>query len=175
MVIPSFLSDLDPSKRAQFATAARLISSLVTESIVPAFFHPISHADAAGFAFVLTSEQLSRNWRVVDNFLCIVPLHHSPILKDDEHAPLGKKISLLDPLDMMPLVFAFGTNLGYEVKLIIQILVPLTFSYRKPTKVSYLVYWLSSNLALACDSIGMSSTGRMTLSSYGVNLPGALI
>lgn len=116
--MPSFLSDLDPSKRAQFATTARLISCLVTESLVPAFYRPISHADAAGFAFVLTSnsERLPCDWRVIDNFLCIIPLHHPPILKDDEQAPLGKKITLLDPMDMIPLVFTFGTNSGYEVK-----------------------------------------------------------
>jgi hypothetical protein len=102
---------LNPIERAQFATTARLISCLVTESLVPAFYWPISHTDAAGFAVILTAEE-SADVGLVDRVLCIIPLHHPPIFKDEEPTFLGKKIGLLDPLDMVPVTFVVGTKLS---------------------------------------------------------------
>jgi len=126
-------------ERAQFATTARLISSLVIESLVAAFYLPISHNDksATGFAVILTTEE-SAHVDIVDNILCIIPLHHPPIFKDEESISLGKKIGLLDPLDMIPMSFVMGRKSVSEVGFLYiielwQMLIRLTssFNYRK--------------------------------------------
>src|SRR6266511_3717221 len=104
------LFDLNPLERAQFATAARLLSCLVTESLVPAFYQPICSPETAGFAIILTGENSLEAKLNTDHILCIVPLHHPPIFKDEERGSVGKTIGLLDPLDMIPLAFVIGSN-----------------------------------------------------------------
>jgi len=42
-----------PVERAQFATTARLLSCLVTESLVHAFYQPVKALEVAGFAIIL--------------------------------------------------------------------------------------------------------------------------
>lgn len=104
-------SDLDPLERARFATAARLLSCLVTESLVPAIYQPICSPKTAGFTIILTGENSLLEAKLnPDHILCIVPLHHPPILKGEECGSLGKAIGLLDPLDMIPLVFVIDSN-----------------------------------------------------------------
>jgi len=104
------LPDLNPLERAQFATAARLLSCLVTESLVPAFYQPICSKNTAGFTIILTGENSSQAKLNPDHILCIVPLHHPPIFKGEECGSLGKPIGLLDPMDMLPLVFVIDSN-----------------------------------------------------------------
>jgi len=95
------ISDLsDPLERAQFATTARLLSCLVTESLVPAFYQPLRDTDATGFAVILKGyDLLSKPNLDPGDLLAIVPLRHPPIFKDG-HNYLGKEIGLLDPVDL---------------------------------------------------------------------------
>jgi hypothetical protein len=112
------LSNLDPFKRAQFATIARLISCLVTESLLPALYWPVSHTNATGFAVILTPDSEVESGRngLIGKILCIIPLHHPPIFKNEGHIDLGEEISLLDPLDMIPLAFTVGMKSGPEAR-----------------------------------------------------------
>jgi len=87
-------------ERAAFATTARLLSCLVTESLVRAIFVPCRWADCEG------------------DVLAIILLINVPVIKFDSNDPRGKEIGLLDPLDMFPLVLAAsgdGDVLGKEV------------------------------------------------------------
>jgi len=114
MVVPKHLSDLQPLERARFATIARLLSCLITESLVPAFYKPLESKDISGIAIALRSETLlDLKAFSADDILAIIPLHYPPVFKPDGHTPLGRAIGLLDPLDMMPIVFE--TGLGYPI------------------------------------------------------------
>ena len=105
MLLGNILDLSDPLERAQFATTARLLSCLVTESLIPAFYQPLGNTDATGFAVILKGyDLLSKPNLDPDDLLAIVPLRHPPIFKDG-HNYLGKEIGLLDPLDMAPVAF----------------------------------------------------------------------
>lgn len=97
-------------ERAEFATVARILSCLVTESLVSAFYLPLeeSESNVAGFAVALTHKTSSDDSLFESNhILAIVPLHHDPVFEPNGvlDVEIGKRIGLLDPLDMVPLVF----------------------------------------------------------------------
>ena len=103
---------LPPPERAVFATNSRLLSRLVTESLVRAFYIPVNGAGVKGVCVVLSgqasaSSPVSRSAYAASDILAIVPLRHVPILKgeSDVDDPLGREIGLLDPFDMLPFVF----------------------------------------------------------------------
>ncbi|KAG6837247.1 hypothetical protein H0H93_012642 [Arthromyces matolae] len=104
------LAHLTPSDRAIFATNARLVSCLVTESLLKALYIPIYGFDITGVAVVLLSESndTQTSYKTKD-ILTIVALHNVPLL----HEPTGassQEISLLDPLDMLPIIFEVSTE-----------------------------------------------------------------
>ncbi|KAF8593335.1 hypothetical protein BDV93DRAFT_612275 [Ceratobasidium sp. AG-I] len=102
------LSALDPKERAVFATNARLISCLVTESLLRALYLPLSGFEVPGICVVLqnnVSACLPLGPYKSDDILAIVPLRQVPLLRHDSTGKRAKDISLLDPLDMMPIVF----------------------------------------------------------------------
>ncbi|KAF8071691.1 IucC family-domain-containing protein [Lyophyllum atratum] len=107
------LAGLNPSDRALFATNARLISCLVTESLLRALYIPISGFETTGICVVLqnnvSSEALQRPYESKD-ILAIVPLRHVPLFHHDRTDMQEKEISLLDPLDMMPMVFEIDSD-----------------------------------------------------------------
>lgn len=102
------LRDLPPPERAAFATSARLISCLVTESLIRALYFPLQGFEATGFCVLLSGSAASsvitdRPYNRED-ILGVVPLRYIPVFKHDASDPRGKEIGLLDPLDMVPLV-----------------------------------------------------------------------
>ncbi|CAA7267093.1 unnamed protein product [Cyclocybe aegerita] len=97
--------DLKPFERAKFATSARLLSCLVTESIVRAFYQPLDVPGLSGFVTIFTGDIRNDSTFNGEDVLAIVPLHHPPVFKHDGVAVLGQEIGLLDPLDMVPVVF----------------------------------------------------------------------
>jgi len=103
------------AERAAFATSARLLSCLVTESLVPAVFIPLRWSDCVGIGVVLKPPastarvQASRSYSQED-VLSIVLLRHVPIFKVDSSDPRGKEIGLLDPLDMFPLLLRISLD-----------------------------------------------------------------
>lgn len=103
------MTALSPANRAAFATTARLISCLVTESLARALYFPIRGFEATGFAVILSGDVSSRPPSEqpygVNDVLAIIPLLHVPVFKHDGTDFRGKEIGLIDPLDMLPLVF----------------------------------------------------------------------
>lgn len=98
-------SCLEPSKRASFAAAARLLSCLVTESLLKAFFVASNSKtkNLKGIAIVLNSDAVGLSmgpgpFRTEEVF-AVIPLRHIPFLKE------RNIINLLDPLDMLPYVY----------------------------------------------------------------------
>jgi hypothetical protein len=111
MPVPTHPVEFRSVEKAQFATTARLLSCLVTESLVYAFYQPVKTPEAAGFAIILNAELPSypeRSTIQADDILAIVALHHPPVFKPDGVDFYGKEIGLLDPLDMIPLVLETG-------------------------------------------------------------------
>lgn len=105
------LSTLNPGDRAAFSTSIRLLSCLVTESLVDALFFPLKSNGIVGFAAIQFQKQSNQAGDIADatNTLAVVPLSHVPILR----RPTSKgqdgvrTIGLLDPLDAAPLVYVF--------------------------------------------------------------------
>jgi hypothetical protein len=112
------------AERASFATIARLLSCLVTESLLHAIFVPLQWSGCVGIGVVLKKVPApthSHNYKQED-VLAIMLLRHVPVLrtgqgrtyqsnnmksadsKSSDDDPRGKEIGLLDPLDMFPLV-----------------------------------------------------------------------
>jgi hypothetical protein len=98
----------EPKERANFATAARLLSCLVSESLVHAIYRPLhrTNLNVAGFATIFKGGvSLENSAFEADNILAVVPLHHAPIFKHDVDYRHGHQIGLLNPLDMMFAVY----------------------------------------------------------------------
>ncbi len=101
---------LPPADRAALASTVRLLSCLVTESVVRALYFPLEGFEATGFATVLKPEvPLNRAYTAAD-ILAVIPLRHLPVFKHDGQDDRAKEIGLLDPLDMMPLVLELSTT-----------------------------------------------------------------
>jgi hypothetical protein len=103
---------LSSAERAVFATTARLLSCLVTESLVRATFIPLpwSDPDGVGVGAVLNARISSIPALDCKDYskkgvLAIVALKHVPKFRHGASDPREKEIGLLDPLDMFPLVF----------------------------------------------------------------------
>jgi hypothetical protein len=95
-----------PKEHANFATAARLLSCLVSESLVPAIYRPLHRSKVAGFATIFKGGvSLENSAFDADDILAVVPLHHAPIFKHDGDHRHGHQIALLNPLDMMFAVY----------------------------------------------------------------------
>lgn len=113
-LIMTLLSPLQLSSgdRAAFATSVRLISCLVTESLVDAIFYPLNAHGLAGFAAIQFTGKVAGGLRSSGNNLAIVPLLHAPIFRRQTHASAlpGPIIGLLDPLDVAPLILVFGDS-----------------------------------------------------------------
>jgi hypothetical protein len=104
------LDDID-FQHATFATLSRLLSCLVTESLVKALLVPAPdhpdvrlHPEAKWYAMCLTSSGATSN--VVGaspdlhDVLAVVPLAHAPVRKPNSSMKEWE-IGLLDPLDMV--------------------------------------------------------------------------
>lgn len=96
---------LSPKHNAQFAVVSRLLSCLVTEGIVLAYYIPISELGKTNGAMVVLSPAIpSHPDRTIrpDDVLAIVLLRHSPVLLDNIPTCYGRRVGLVDPLDMVP-------------------------------------------------------------------------
>lgn len=116
--MPSFPKNLATAQRAVFATTSRLLSCLVTESLVRALYFPLDGFEATGFA-VLLSGDISAKEPPTEAYaalhiLAIIPLRHMPVFKHNPTDRRGQEIGLLDPLDMMPLVLEVTETPGYD-------------------------------------------------------------
>lgn len=110
MPVPTRPLESKNHERAQFATTSRLLSCLVTESLARAFYQPLKDIpNVNGYGIILQGDIPAEvSLLHADSILAIVPLHHPPIFKADGVDFLGKEIGLLDPLDMIPMIFETG-------------------------------------------------------------------
>jgi len=135
------LAHLSPGDRATFVTSARLLSCLVTESLLRALYIPICGFEANGMCVILNSNISSEELPLTqpyasEDIFAIVPLYGVPVFKHDSTDPRAKEIGLLDPLDMMPLVFEVdprGTEHIIDIEVLLSIKTFLPISYVKIT------------------------------------------
>ncbi|KAF5345677.1 hypothetical protein D9758_013059 [Tetrapyrgos nigripes] len=102
---------LTPNERAAFAVSSRLLSCFVTESLLPAYYIPVKGQSTAcaGLLVILppgkeTSQGNLTIFMLADIF-AIVPLHHPPVNKGDDKENIYSRVSLVDPLDMLPQIY----------------------------------------------------------------------
>ncbi|KAK0235809.1 IucC family-domain-containing protein [Armillaria nabsnona] len=102
---------------AVFAVSSRLVSCLVTESLLRAFYVPLRvHGDrATGLLVVLSTTSLSEQSvikRVLQSrdIFAIVPLRNTPVLSNVEADKHGRSVGLVDPLDMLPEIYELTQN-----------------------------------------------------------------
>ncbi|KAF8207122.1 IucC family-domain-containing protein [Mycena galopus ATCC 62051] len=107
--------ELPPADRAAFGTAARMLSCLVTESLARGIYLKLGDGlEATGICVVLLADISSTappdiaTAYIPSNVLAVIPLRHTPVFKHDSSDPRGQEIGLLDPMDMLPLVFEFS-------------------------------------------------------------------
>ena len=110
------LAHLAPPQRAEFAVASRLFSCLVTESLLRALYFPLSDVSATGFALILlhgpsaeAAEFRASDIQLADVF-ALIPLQGIPILNYEEDETTIREISLLDPLDLVPLPLVISNH-----------------------------------------------------------------
>ena len=96
-------------ERAYFAVTSRLLACLVTESLLDGIYIPINSSEARGFCAILSTQDHAKSDRdhsSPPHILATIPLYHEPVLK----VPVGcegyGKIGLIDPMDMLPTVYA---------------------------------------------------------------------
>jgi hypothetical protein len=99
---------LTPKDHAAFAVASRLLSCLVTEQVLLAFHIP-SHelGKTAGVMAVLSPKFVSNPERIIkaDDLFALVLLHHPPVFLNGVETSAGRRIGLVDPLDMLPEIY----------------------------------------------------------------------
>jgi hypothetical protein len=123
----SSLLSLSCADRAAFAVTSRLLSCLITESLLKALFVPIHSEKAVGACVVLSNQAsaagvpLQKPYRPADIFV-IVPLRALPVIKPSSNASLGKEIGLIDPLDMLPWIYEVREDLNPNPALKVEIL-----------------------------------------------------
>lgn len=102
---PTVVCRLPSAEKAAFAVASRLLSSIVTEGLLPAVYVPLDDSSMApGVCVILAGNRTLGPLRAIDVY-AIVPLHHQPLLKPREATTaLGRPVWLLDPFDMLPCV-----------------------------------------------------------------------
>lgn len=110
--MPSIASTytITASESAAFAVSSRLISCLVTEGLLRAFYVPLPHnhpTSTEGAIIVLapgrSSDQSARLH--TDEIFAIVHVHHAPVLAKGPKHKHGFPVALVDPLDMLPEIY----------------------------------------------------------------------
>ena len=116
----SLSSHLQPSEMAAFSVTSRLLASIVTESLLDAYYIPILSEETRGICLLLSTHVMEED-PIPPGSLCpadvfaIVPLHQEPVCSGTPTRH-GKPIWLLDPLDMIPSVFELSTQEAGLVK-----------------------------------------------------------
>jgi hypothetical protein len=116
----SLSSRLQPSEMAAFSVTSRLLASIVTESLLDAYYIPIFSEEARGICILLSTHVMEEH-PIPTGSLCpadvfaILPLHQEPVCSGTPTRH-GKPIWLLDPLDMIPSIFEASTREAELVK-----------------------------------------------------------
>lgn len=107
------LRSLSPSERAAFAVSSRLLSCLVTESLLKAIFVPSNSnttTEICGTCVILSRKAsksdvpVGRPYHPSDIFL-LVSLHSPPVVKPSVGPTKASEVGLVDPSDMLPWIY----------------------------------------------------------------------
>ncbi|RCH99628.1 hypothetical protein CU097_013512 [Rhizopus azygosporus] len=117
--MPVASSEYQNERYASFATTSRLITCLVSESLVPVYFIPIKSIDdcdpSIGLCLLLratsTEQEVETPKKVtIQDILTVVPLRGLPILNKQDVAVWNgvtcPRIELVDNLDMLPHIYS---------------------------------------------------------------------
>ncbi len=116
----SLSSRLQPSEMAAFSVTSRLLASIVTESLLDAYYIPILSEETRGICILLSTRVIEEHPTSAGS-LCpadvfaIIPLHQEPVCSGTPTRHV-KPIWLLDPLDMIPSIFELSTREAGLVK-----------------------------------------------------------
>jgi hypothetical protein len=116
----SLSSRLQPSEMAAFSVTSRLLASIVTESLLDAYYIPMLSEETHGIFILLSTHEMEEH-PILTGSLCpadvfaIIPLHQEPVCSGTPTRH-GKPIWLLDPLDMIPSIFELSTREAELVK-----------------------------------------------------------
>jgi len=116
----SLSSRLQPSEMAAFSVTSRLLASLVTESLLHAYYIPILSEEVRGICIILSTHE---EHPIPTQSLCpadvfaILPLHQEPVCSGTPTRH-GRPVWLLDPLDMIPSIFELSTQEAELVKFV---------------------------------------------------------
>lgn len=96
-----------PQESAAFQVTSRLLSRLVIEDLVYAFYIPNKTQQSTGLCVILSaplpvdpSKKLNK-----EDVLATVPTRGVPVLNREGTGPYGKQVISLDPHDMVHVVF----------------------------------------------------------------------
>ncbi|KAL0579987.1 hypothetical protein V5O48_001990 [Marasmius crinis-equi] len=110
-----------PYRRALFAVSSRLISCLVTESLLPAYYLPVDagriNSGVTGVMVVLSTRLATEQPKGVpalksEDVFAIIPLRSAPVLKNGTRHRHGYPIQLIDPLDIHPGIYELEDATG---------------------------------------------------------------
>ena len=105
---------LSPRDNASFAVSSRLLSCFVTEGILLAYYIPTPETRSiAGTIIILSPSISSHPERTIaaKDVYCLVSLRNTPVLLDGPSTKYGRRVGLVDPLDMLPGVVELISNL----------------------------------------------------------------
>jgi hypothetical protein len=116
----SLFSRLQPSEMAAFSVTSRLLASIVTESLLDAYYIPILSEEIRGICILLSTHVVEENPIPTGSLgpadvFAILPLHQEPVCSGTPTGH-GKSVWLLDPLDMIPSIFELSTRGAELVK-----------------------------------------------------------
>ncbi|KAF8633234.1 hypothetical protein AX15_001463 [Amanita polypyramis BW_CC] len=103
-------------RQAGFAVISRLLSCLITERLLRAFYVGLVDTSRAVGIVVILSTHLTPGPPIIDRGLhahdifAIVPVHHPPIFSGTPSSKHGQLVGLLDPLDMLPETYELDGN-----------------------------------------------------------------
>lgn len=104
---------LAPKENAAFAVLSRLISCLVTEQILLAFYTSTRELGKNSGVLVVLSPGISSHPDrsiAADDVFALVLMKQPPVFLNQSSTRYGKRVGLLDPLDMLPGVYGFAAN-----------------------------------------------------------------
>jgi hypothetical protein len=128
----SLSSRLQPSEMAAFSVTSRLLASIVTESLLDAYYIPILSEEIRGICIFLSAHVMEEHPPTASlcpaDVFAILPLHQEPVCSGTPTRH-GKPIWLLDPLDMIPSIFELSTREAELVKYVWLIRLDCVFTH----------------------------------------------
>ena len=104
---------LSPRDNASFAVSSRLLSCFVTEGILLAYYIPTPETRSiAGTIIILSPSISSHPERTIaaKDVYCLLSLRNTPVFLDGPVTKYGRRVGLVDPLDMLPGVVEVISN-----------------------------------------------------------------